>query len=244
MPPEKKKQRVARKQYVPESVRKGQHLYQNGFAWGDPIGDTEKSYRELGPSYLDVYPGEPEGLDSLIEETRARELNRSNQTLKDEMSETGSPLHAWEAYCLARSWNEPPPEWVLQYLDEVARVVDFYKKLADRGSPLPEIGSIAADALRFRTEARAGGRSVFTADHAKEQSQGLATRFIEQRIMIRDSNPNRLEKRHIAIQKVAERFGVSESTVRAAVKEWEGTDYWKMCEARYLLIRRRVLEDS
>ena len=57
-----------------------------------------------------------------------------DEVLENEFYEIGNPLFAWDAYALARRLEEDIPEWVLKYLDMVA------KRLANPKNEVNDLG--------------------------------------------------------------------------------------------------------
>lgn len=123
--------------------------------------------------------------------------------------ETGSVLHPWAAYRLARVNKVPVPEWVLQYFDKAANNLFELNSQLHQGEKVGDLAAAASRAMGL-TGGRGQG-SAFSKYNRKWIVYGMNVRA-----WIQDG-----EKEYRAIEIVAERLQVDKSTVRRGWKEYQ-----------------------
>jgi hypothetical protein len=114
---------------------------------------------------------------------------------------TGNPLHVWNAYRVCRVARLGVPDWVLSYFDGVAKRLLQLEDTVKRGEKLSE--SAIGKALGMKApgrEFREFSETLEWADIAEDVRQQL----------------KRGDKEKYAIEAVAEKRGISPSTVRRA----------------------------
>lgn len=95
------------------------------------------------------------GMSEWAQKASHRSANWAIDDSRQSYEENGNPLFAWQAYEMARKADLDVPDWVLGYLDNVARAIGNVTPLGDK-----RVRDQAASALGLRGQG--GGRSDWT----------------------------------------------------------------------------------
>lgn len=139
---------------------------------------------------------------------REKALHESRQIL---FEKTKNPLFAWDIYSRSRRKETPVPEWVMEYLDGVARRM---LKAENKSADLPEILGFHQD-----KKARNGGRQAWKQYHdfvIREEAMGHVLNYLS-------DNPNKTidDACIYAAQHTFERWGVERKW--DTIKKWYHT---------------------
>jgi hypothetical protein len=118
-----------------------------------------------------------------------------------------NPLYAWHEYYIRREFDEPIPDWVLEYFDRVA------SKLLQATEPgsKADVQAAAAEALELKKPGKTGAGTKFTKFRT-------APEWAEHAYAVYKKLQGGAVKLDAAFGEVAQEKGVSNSTVRRA---WE-----------------------
>jgi hypothetical protein len=143
------------------------------------------------------------------------ELEIARQKQKHDLD--NDPLSVWAAYRAARAANIDLPEWVLEYLDDAASVLEDATAVAADGKTGEDPREIALRALQMGS--KRGRGSMFTNRHHHEW-WWLAGRVAEEIQKLR-SDHNAARVKGEATARVADRLGITTHEVEKAVKKFE-----------------------
>lgn len=121
----------------------------------------------------------------------------------------GNPLHAWNAYIMAREAGYAIPEWVLTYLDHAAGGLWTIVQQQSEGRPPANPSTAIAEALGMKEPGRGGRGTVF--------SRFGDTRWLWLGALL-SLRAKRGDKPYIAAAEIAATEGVDTSTV---LRAWE-----------------------
>jgi hypothetical protein len=126
-----------------------------------------------------------------------------------------NPMHAWEAYQLARINKHDLPEWVLQYLDRAAEALIELRDGAADGNPPEREAETVGKAIGFGK--RRGETGYLTG--AAMLLRDLQMHFdVKDQIEQKKARYNTAKVRTIVIEDVAKMHDVDPATVRRAAE--------------------------
>ena len=135
--------------------------------------------------------------------------------LRDEAyqyADSGNPVHVWRAYLFARKGGHPIPPWVLEYFEQSAQKLEpIFTRKYDKGEIVDP--SEMTDALGLTGHAGGGKGPV---KQAQARSRGLA--MVKSWHAFKKKNAGKWTDTQCT-KRVADDFGVDDSTVRRALKK-------------------------
>jgi hypothetical protein len=135
--------------------------------------------------------------------------------LEADFSRDGNPVHAWEALAVARRHEIDPPEWVEDFLTDVAdRILDIRDEVAS-GKPINREAERVGKALGFGTDGSGQG-GWFRHATLLERDRTIYFEMIDWLEKEQARHPHRRPKLTAAYREVAMAIGVDASTVQRA----------------------------
>jgi hypothetical protein len=124
-----------------------------------------------------------------------------------------NPMHAWEAYQIARVNEHDIPEWILQYLDRAAASLVLLRDDAADGNPPEREAHAVGKAIGF---GKRRGETGYLKAHAMF-CRDLEIYFdLKDQIDQKSSRYKTTNVKMIAVEEIAKKHGIDAATVRRA----------------------------
>lgn len=139
----------------------------------------------------------------------------AQRELEADFGRDGNPVHAWGALAVARRYGIDLPEWVKDYLADVAdRILEIRTEVAD-GKPLRREAERVGKVLGFGKD-RPGGGGRFKRSTILERDRTVYFEVIDWLEEEKARHPDQRAKLTSAYREVAMAIGVDSSTVQRA----------------------------